>query len=534
MALSAQSLDSTPPAFAELRSIIREASSWEELAKRLSNHSVTLEQSDPRKVELRSGDLELPWPAGTDPKELSQRFGEPFSAFQEREEARQRIAKGLETLRRSDSWDEAHKGLRTQGLRLARDSGSPAIATDRHKEPIPKDVLTQMESRLRHSFEDWRQGLPQRTGPAELKPHLEQASSWNDLTARFAEDRLQWDFDPADRSLLVFDEHSRRIDLPDAPQLPQLEERFGEPFRTAPLDDRRREDLESAFQDASKWPELSQRLDDLGIRLQVSEDARSFRLVDRDSGLPLPTDENGLHMPSAQELEKRIGPLPAWSQEVASVQAAADELARTMETRERLEAEQSRAAGLARDLESRADHSERLQSQLAEAEAAYPAHLAEVYRPAELPKAQAAIESHLGQNGHRVTAEALRDRPQRFGKLLGRGGPFANDQRREAQAAAQFAGTRLRSLHELRLRLSALPTPPDRAAVQAARQTYERVSQHLRTLPSRKQMVEKVNATVHAAGGLPMVAGGLSQVALQMATATVARASSVVVQEAER
>lgn len=526
--------DATPPSFAELRSVLREASSWEELTRELSERSVSLESAKAGSLALRSGDSQLPWPSGVDPAELSRRFGEPYSAHLQREAARKDIAKGLEVLPRARSWSEAEQTLKAQGLELSSQSRAPTVISNGHAEPIPQDLLTQLEARWRHPFREWRDGLPARPDPTSLNRHFEEATSWRDLTSRLASERIQWDFDAATGKIVAFDEHARPVQLPAAPEVSTLESRFNETFRTTALEASRYEALEAAVNEARSWPDLAQRLRDLGLRMDIDQDHKGFQLVDRASQLPIQAGQRPLPVSPLSELEQRFGAFPAWAKSVASVEKAAQKVAETTELRERLENEHSRSASLTRDLQSRLSRHERLQNQLTDSQAAYRTHLAEAFRPAELPRVEAALEAHLGRHGYRATAEALQKRPQKFGRLLGRGGPFPNAQRREAQAAAQFAARRLRSLHELRLRLSALPEPPDQAAIDTARQTFERAAGHLHQLPSRQQMVSRVAHRLEAAGGLKAVGPALTPPAFRVASAAAALTGRAMIQQAER
>lgn len=526
--------DATPPSFAELRSVLRETSSWEELTRELSEHSVTLGSPKAGSVELRSGDSQLPWPSGVDPAELARRFGEPYSEYVEREAARKDIARGLEALPKAGSWSQAQEAFKAQGLELATHARAPAVIRDGHAEPIPADLLTQLEARWRHPFREWRDGLPARPDPSLLQRHVQDATSWRDLASRLATERVQWDFDVGTGKILAFDEHARRVELPAAPRLNTLESRFGEPFRTTSLAAGRFEALEAAVGEARSWPDLAQRLRDAGFRMDLNDAHNGFRLIERTTQLPVHTGERPMPVPPLSDLEKRFGAFHPWAKAVASVEGEAHRVAETTELRERLESEHSRSAALTRDLEARLSRHERLQTQLTDSEAAYRTHLAEAFRPAEIPKVEAALDSHLGRNGYRATAEALGRHPQRFGRLFGRGGPFPGAQRREARAAAQFAARRLRSLHELRLRLSALPQPPKQAAIETARQTFERADRHLRQLPSQQQMMSRVAHRLEAAGGLEVVAPGLTPPAFRIATAATALAARAMVQQAER
>lgn len=532
MAPSTPHPDSTPPGFADLHSVFREASSWDELTQKLADRSVSIQDHGGGSLALRSPDSQLPWPSDIPAAELARRFGEPYAEYALREATPKSIVQGFETLSKAQSWTDAQQALEALGLELW--SNPPHLVSEALAVPIPQDLLTQLETRWRHPYHEWRQGLSPRPDPSRLHRHIEQATSWRDLASRLDSERIHLDFQSFTGRIIAYDEHARRVELPATLDISTLESQFGEPFRMAELDASQLELLKSAVREAESWPDLAQGLRDMGLHMDPDFHHNDLVLKDGLTQLPVYRGDGPWPIPALSDLEERLGAFGPWADAVASVEQAALRAGISTELRQRLEVEHSRAAGLTRHLESRLSRHQRLRDELLNSQAAYRGHLSEAFRSAEIPRVEKALVAHLGDHGYQATANALTRRPHKFGPLLGRGGPFPNARRRQARAAAQSAARRLLGLHALRLRISALPDPPDQAAIHNARNTLQRVGRRLHRLPSRQQLMGRVAQRLEAAGGLEVVAPSLTPPAFRIASAAAALADRALVQQAER
>jgi hypothetical protein len=244
------------------------------------------------------------------------------------------------------------------------------------------------------------------------------------------------------------------------------------------------------LRDAGSWTELHRRLADVGLRLEK-----------RGRGLALTDGERRVKASAADRrsslagLEKRLGPwqppqaelFPAgksarWG-EVVDLRRRVRRLARDRDASELRDRRQRQEAWDRRQADRlRQEIHQRLRIVSAE----LGRRLDRVYRD---PKsARRAVEAELRRRGAEATARTLRRRPDRFGKLLGRGRPLTSPERWAALEEAQNVAPPLLDLADLRRQLDSHRTPGERA-VAAVRTTTRSVGR-----ATRRQLTRQIRS----------------------------------------